>query len=292
MSVSRTSATAGAPAPRRTYITMRAYNNDIFTYTTSVNNFVTTGTLSAVANATAANCVKGAFLRETGKRLYPGVNPGINTMMVSVFDYATGIHGFIDPNSFAFTPQNTDRAYYIDSAGYNPNSADAPNRSDQGPPVYTHGDVLADGNLYIGGHASTIGNAYVQGNQSTFGNVAVGGNTNMKGTLTVLGDVKFKNATNVGTGGMNGSGAVSYGSYKKVPISGTNYISGTSRVFITLTGNFGITDGNPTAYTYSVEPTGTNSTGGTVPYVQGTFWVVSNNTSDTTSFNYLIINDA
>ena len=153
--------------------------------------------------------------------------------------------------------------------------------------------MLADGNLYIGGNASTIGNAYVQGNQSTFGNVAVGGNTNMKGTLTVLGDVKFKNATNVGIGGFgSGSGAISYGGFKKVPIAGTNYISGTSRVFITLTGNFPISAGNPTAYTYSVEPNGTDSSGNAIAYVQGTFWVVSNNTSDNVGFSYLIINDA
>ena len=188
MSVVRNSAVAGAGAPRRTYITMRVYNDDIFTYTTSLNSDLQTiGRLAPVTGATAGNCAKGAFLRETGKRLYPNVNPGISTLMVGVYDFATGLSGFIDPNSFAFSPQNTDRAYYIDSAGYNPNSADAPLRSDQGPPVYTHGDVLADGNLYIGGHASTIGNAYVEGNQSTFGNVAVGGNDDVLGSLIVRG---------------------------------------------------------------------------------------------------------
>ena len=260
MSVSRTSATAGAPAPRRTYITMRAYNNDIFSYTTSISNFVTTGTLSAVSGATSANCLKGAFLRETGKRLYPGVNPGINTMMVSVFDYATGIHGFIDPNSFAFTPQNTDRAYYIDSAGYNPNSADAPLRSDQGPPVYTHGDVEADGNLVIGG------------------------------------DVKFTNPTTVGTTAMNPADDYT-GGFQRHAVSGVNYNSTTSHVFLTAKGQ-----GNPSLIQfYSVEPTKPGTA-----YVPSTFYIVSRQVStitatgtvpppsgqDTTTFNYMIVNES
>jgi hypothetical protein len=177
MSVVRNSAVAGAGAPRRTYITMRVYNDDFFSYTTSLNSDLQTiGRLAPVTGATAGNCAKGAFLRETGKRLYSGVNPGISTLMVGVYDFATGLSGFIDPNSFAFSPQNTDRAYYIDSAGYNPNSNDSL-RSDQGPPVFTHGDVKADGNLYIGGSASTIGAARFNND------VRIDGTTTFYGTL-------------------------------------------------------------------------------------------------------------
>ena len=83
--------------------------------------------------------------------------------MVGVFDNNTGLNGVIDPTSFAFTPQTMDRPYYIDSAGYNPNTADAPNRDDQGPPVYTHGDILADGNLMLGGNADISGALVVNG---------------------------------------------------------------------------------------------------------------------------------
>jgi hypothetical protein len=164
---------------------MRGYYYDFFSYTTSVDKKgVTNGVLSTVDGATTNNCKQGAFLRETGRRLYPGANPGVSTMLVSVFDFKTGLTGFIDPNSEAFTPQNSDRAYYIDSAGYNPNSSVSSDlRSDQGPPVYTHGDVLADGDMYIGGNASTMGSLYVQGNLNVDNGAYIGGQTYFK-TLT------------------------------------------------------------------------------------------------------------
>ena len=189
--VSRTTATAGAGAPRRTYIAMRMYYYDFFTYTTSVRNYVTTGGLKTVTGASptlgqTGYCAEGAFLRETGRRIYPGANPGVTTMMVSVFDFATGLTGFIDPNSEAFTPQNEDRAYYIDSAGENPNSTISWT-SDQGPPVYTHGNVHADGTLYISSTASTIGNALFASNVSTVGNTAVGGNSHILGNASTMG---------------------------------------------------------------------------------------------------------
>jgi len=191
--VSRTTATAGAGAPRRTYIAMRPYYYDFFTYTTSVKNYVTSGGLKTVTGASptlgqTGYCAEGAFLRETGRRIYPGANPGVTTMMVSVFDFATGLTGFIDPNSYAFTPQNEDRAYYIDSAGENPNSTISWT-SDQGPPVYTHGNVHADGTLYISSTASTIGNALFASNVSTVGNTAVGGNSHILGNASTMGNL-------------------------------------------------------------------------------------------------------
>jgi hypothetical protein len=244
---------------------MRPYYSDFFSYTTSVSNYVTTGTLAAVTGASATlgqtgYCAKGAFLRETGRRLYPNVNPGISTLMVGVYDFATGLHGFIDPNSLAFTPQNTDRAYYIDSAGYNPNSADAPLSSDQGPPVYTHGDVKADGNLVIGG------------------------------------DVKFKNPTTVGTTAMNPADDYT-GGFQRHAVSGVNYNSTTSHVFLTAKGQ-----GNPSLIQfYSIEPTKPGTA-----YVPSTFYIVSRQVSsitatgtvppptglDTTTFNYMIVNES
>ena len=163
--ISRTSGVAGAGAPNRTYIAMRGYVNDFFSYTTSINNdFLTTGTLAPVVGATNGNCLTGDLLRETGKRLYPGANPGVNTLMVSVFNFATGLKGFIDPNSLAFTPQNTDRPYYIDSAGYNPNSSvDSARRNDQGPPVITQGDVIASGDLEVSGDTDISGSTTIYG---------------------------------------------------------------------------------------------------------------------------------
>ena len=179
--ISRTSGVAGAGAPNRTYIAMRGYVNDFFSYTTSINNdFLTTGTLAPVVGATNGNCLTGDLLRETGKRLFPGANPGVNTLMVSVFNFRTGLKGFIDPNSLAFTPQNTDRPYYIDSAGYNPNSSVASGRrNDQGPPVITQGDVIASGNLAV------TGTADIGGNTTIGGNTLISGTTTMNNVLTV-----------------------------------------------------------------------------------------------------------
>ena len=96
---------------KRSYLTMNTFNDDMFTYTTSVdlNTYITTGTLTAVSGATTINCPKGRFLYENGKKLYPGANPGINTYMVGVFDPVSFLSGFIDPNSEAFTPMNTDK---------------------------------------------------------------------------------------------------------------------------------------------------------------------------------------
>jgi hypothetical protein len=321
MSVARTSATAGAGAPRRTYITMRPYFSDFFSYSTNVSNYVTSGTLSTVVGASdtlgqPGYCNKGAFLRETGRRLYPTVNPGISTLMVGVYDFATGLTGFIDPNSFAFTPQNTDRSYYIDSAGYNPNeSVPTPLRSDQGPPVFTHGDMFADGDMYLGGNQSTMGNAFVRGNISTMGNLAVGGNSlvsgnqstignmyiqgnqsnvgnvNIGGSLAVKGELKLFSPTTVGTTAMANTDPVR-GGFQRHPVSGVNYNNLTSYVFLTPRGN-----GNTSIIPfYSVESTSYDGSGNDIPYAASTFYIVSrqlsNSGADTTTFSYLIVNQS
>lgn len=160
--------------PKRSYISMRAYNNDIFSYTTSiVNDFQTVGTIGAVTGATASNCPQGRILTETGRKLYPGANPGITQLMVGVFDYATGLSGFIDPNSSAFTPQNTDRPYYFTSPGANTVDPD-PNRA---PPVFTRGDVLAQGNLDLSGAAHIYGAAEIDGVTTMNSNAIIQGTT-------------------------------------------------------------------------------------------------------------------
>lgn len=200
-SVTRESALAGGDRARRTYITMRPYNNDIFTYTTVNDDFNTTGSLGPVVGAASSNCLEGAFLRETGRRIYPGANPGISTMMLSVFDVNNGLTGFIDPNSFAFTPQNTDRAYFIASPGYNPNPADAPLRDDQGPPVYTHGNIKADGSLYIGSNSEIVGRAqfnsdvFMQSTLSVSSIASFGSNVDILGSLSVGGGTAMTKIT-------------------------------------------------------------------------------------------------
>ena len=103
-------------SPRRSYISVAPFNASFFTYTTSMNaSYVTTGTLTAVTGATAANCPKGRVLRENGRKLYPSANPGVTTYLVGVFDDKTFLNGFIDPNSPLFAPFNTDKPVYLDN---------------------------------------------------------------------------------------------------------------------------------------------------------------------------------
>ena len=173
-------------APKRSYISMRAYNNDFFSYTTRVvNDFQTVGTLGAVAGANAGHCPQGRILTETGRKLYPGANPGITHLMVGVFDYATGLSGFIDPNSAAFTPQNTDRPYYFTSPGANT----AEPNPDRAPPVFTRGDVLAQGNLDLSGSAHIYGNTLIGGNMDLSGSAQIYGAAQIEGVTTMNNNV-------------------------------------------------------------------------------------------------------
>jgi hypothetical protein len=136
--------------PRRAYITTTAFNNDFYTYTTSQNptTFVTTGVLAAnVVGATAATCPANRILRENGKRLYPeGANPGVNTLMVGVYDTITGFKGYIDPNAPPFAVYNSDKSYQTPN-GINPNGS----LVDQGPPIFTRGPSRLYGGVDVSG---------------------------------------------------------------------------------------------------------------------------------------------
>lgn len=149
--------------PRRSYITTTAFQNDIYQYTTSVNptTFQVTGTLTSLATVgtgTSANCPANRILVENGKKLYPSglavannttyaaPNPGVTTYMVGVFDPASFLSGFIDPNSKVFAPYNTDKPDYV-PRGINPNGN---TEVDQGPPVYTLGTVTAGTSISAG----------------------------------------------------------------------------------------------------------------------------------------------
>ena len=268
-------------APKRSYIAMRAYNNDIFSYTTRiVNDFQTVGTLGVVAGATALTCPQGRILTETGRKLYPGANPGITELMVGVFDYATGLSGFIDPNSSAFTPQNTDRPYYFTSPGANSVDPDP----DRAPPVFTRGDVLAQGNFDLSGSAHIYGDALVGGDMDLsgaahiYGAVEIDGAVTMNSNAHVVGDLEVDGriilnaGTNPNVGSVSMSGGVVSGSFKRVLVTTTAYDSNSSYVFLTLKGqnNVGV---------YSAEPASLNA-----------FNIVSNNTSDGSVVQYLIVN--
>jgi hypothetical protein len=142
--------------PRRAYITTTAFNNDFYTYTVSMNptTFVTTGTLAAnVVGATAVTCPANRILRENGKRLYPeGANPGVNTLMVGVYDTITGFKGYIDPNAPPFAVYNSDKSYQTPN-GINPNGS----LVDQGPPIFTRGPTRLYGGVDVSGGLVVVG---------------------------------------------------------------------------------------------------------------------------------------
>jgi hypothetical protein len=267
-------------APKRSYISMRIYNNDFFSYTTRVvNDFQTVGILGAVTGANAGNCPQGRILTETGRKLYPGANPGITHLMVGVFDYATGLGGFIDPNSSAFTPQNTDRPYYFTSPGANTVDPDP----DRAPPVFTRGDVLAQGNFDLSGSAHIYGNTLVGGNMDLSGSAQIYGavqiegvttmnsNVQINGNLDLNGNLLLQPTQNVGIANM--TSGTDDGSFRRLNVTTSAYNSNSSYVFLTLKGL------NTPGSAYSAEPIGLN-----------TFQIVSNSRFDQSIMQWLVVN--
>lgn len=252
---------------RRAYLSMAAFNADIFTYTTALNSttYVVEGTLSAVSGATAGNCPQGRFLYENGRKLFPGANPGITTYMVGVFDPVSFLSGYIDPNSEKFTLMNTDKP--VDQAnssnvfGTNPNGS----TSDLAPPVFTRGDVIVGGNMAITG-TTLIGGATT---------ISTGGLTITAGGLTIT-DGKL-NLDAVGTNASVGTGSMATGSivggFRRLTVN-TSAVTAASKIFLTNV------DQVNSGTVYSVESL--------IPTTS--FQIVSNNTSDGSTINWLIIN--
>jgi microcystin-dependent protein len=181
---------------KRSYITLGAFENDLFRYTTRVDNFETIGTLTAVGSGAAAECPKGRFLYENGRKIYPGTHPGVFTYMVGVYDPVSFLSGFVDPNSKVFAPMNTDRSYAAqvgDSGrgvfGTNPNGG---TERDQGAGVMT----LA--NCQFGANVDISGNVVTQGDSGVVGDVDISGNLVVHGTATFE-DVTVNNLTIRGT---------------------------------------------------------------------------------------------
>ena len=163
-------------APSRAYITTGAFATRIFSYATSFDSstYVTTGTLTALSTGTAVNTVNtasnvaGIVLRETGKKLYPGANPGITTMLVGVFyngtDSVQGFNGFIDPNDSVFAPFNTDKPYFLEDARSFTVSGGVATlgAADQGASVYSAGAIASTSPTAGIGYAASAGGNITQ----------------------------------------------------------------------------------------------------------------------------------
>ena len=119
---------------RRAYITTAVFDKHFFAYTSGH----TSGVLTQLPGATPTTCPPARILRETGRRLYPGVNPGITTLMMGVYDSISLLTGFIDPNAAVFGVYTTDVSNFFPT-GTDPTT----NVTDQGPSVYTLGCVNA-----------------------------------------------------------------------------------------------------------------------------------------------------
>jgi len=235
--------------PRRSYISTEPFQSSFYTYTTAFNGLVFNGTLGSVPSSSAAVCPSGRILHETGKKLFPGANPGITDYMVSVFDPISMLTGFINPNNPNFSLMNTDRAAFLldNVTGSNAGLSTQTARANA---LYTRGDVLAggrfdlSGNALIYGNTSTLGNSYIRGNElvggntSTLGNSYIQGNDYVGGNFSTIGNVFFgsnvylKNNNTIGNVNMS-NGTVS-STYKQYFVSTPN-VRASSVVFLTYT---------------------------------------------------------
>jgi len=155
-----------ALVPRRQFIASMLFNTNIFQYSTRIDSSLATrGNLVIHPSATINNCSAGAILRENGKKLHSGTHPDLKdpttnlqyTQLIGVYDVASGINGFINPDAPYFAVLNTDKSYQDDTAV---NQVDASQNTPDnnwgttysangqqilGPPVNTRGDISSEG---------------------------------------------------------------------------------------------------------------------------------------------------
>ena len=137
--IGRSSDSCTPNTSRRSYISTGEFQEDFFSYTVTTNKKKIIGTLGPVVGASCRKCPAGRILRETGRKLYPNANNGVDKYLVGVYDSISLLNGFIDPNSRLFTVYNSDRPTYIPDNG---DSGDSVN-SNLGPPVVTAGDIIS-----------------------------------------------------------------------------------------------------------------------------------------------------
>jgi hypothetical protein len=102
------------------FISTQPFNNEFYTYTVSMNlQFRDVGTFTAVKGANATTCPAGRILHATGKKLIPGMDPGVDLLVLSVYDPASFLTGFINPSSATFAKYDQNLPSSFDT-GYVP----------------------------------------------------------------------------------------------------------------------------------------------------------------------------
>ena len=100
---------------RRAYIATSSFHEHIFNHVPE-NGKLKKPMLIPILGGTPESCPAGRILHETGRKLYPGINPGIRTPMVAVYDGVSRYTGFIDPNSPIFNVYTTEANYFTPNA--------------------------------------------------------------------------------------------------------------------------------------------------------------------------------
>jgi hypothetical protein len=268
--------------PKQSYITTQAPNTHIYRYTKTYSSgtYTWSGSLTAIDFTQAPYStynVAGVVLRENGKKLYAGANPGIDRYMVGVFilnpNVDVGELGpmYIDPNCSVFAAFNGEKPPYIPTAT---DDHASPSSDDLGNPVYTLGNITTtQGNI-----AASAGTVTAYGNiTSTNGNIAasigsVTAATSVNGaTLNATQNLTFQSGRIVGQADM-GSGSI-VGVFRRLTVN-TAAVTTNSRIFLTNASQ------NNAGTVYSVESISNGVS----------FQIVSNNTSDGSIINWLVIN--
>jgi hypothetical protein len=99
----------------KSYVSTKPFKQEFLTYTVSTNSrFVIVGETGYVTSDDAL-CPAGRVLHVTGRKLYPGVNPGITKFLLSVYDPITFLNGFIDPSSSTFAKYDQNLPNFFDN---------------------------------------------------------------------------------------------------------------------------------------------------------------------------------
>jgi hypothetical protein len=97
---------SAAGPKHRMYISLAPFHNYFYTYNARPDPLKGNHYFTIVRGANEFTCPEGCILKETGRKLNPGINPGVYEAMVSVYDAASMLTGFINPNDPVYSLYN------------------------------------------------------------------------------------------------------------------------------------------------------------------------------------------